>query len=204
MLLLLKNNNISPHAFSRFIFRPYKDEVPERLFQEILSELLCHPDSSSIGICTELAQDYYFDKESSRTFPEELIFNILSAVPPEQKQNQMYGYYWKIIAKKFLKKHPDRSIELLDHILGRMDRISRFGNSNYITQVADEIVISDPNASWDIISKNLLTDSINRFGIIHWLGESGFEDRPEMGAINHLPHEKIIYWIKENPDDAYG
>lgn len=202
MLLLLKNNNISPYAFSRFVFMPHKNEIPERLLQEILSELLCHSDSSSIGICTELAQKFYFDKESSRAFPEELIFNILSAIPPEKKQNQMYGYYWKIIANEFLKKYSERSIELLDHILGHMDRVSRFGNSSYITQVADEIVIAHPNASWKIISKHLLAESsINRFGIIHWLGESGFEDRPEIGAINHLPHDEIIDWIKESPEE---
>ena len=201
MLSLLKNNNISPHAFSRFIFRLYKDEIPESLFQEILSELLYHPDGSSVGICTELAQGYYFDKESPKAFPEELIFNILSAVPPEKKQDQMYGYYWKIIAKRFLEKHPARSIELLKHVLGHMDRISRFGNSSYIAQVADEIVIANPIDSWDIISKNLLTDSIKRLGVIHWLKESGFEDRPKIGAIIHLPHDKIVEWIKENIEE---
>jgi hypothetical protein len=33
------------------------------------------------------------------------------------------------------------------------------------------------------------------------VGESGFEERPEIGAINHLPHEKIIDWIKVNTEE---
>ncbi|KAB2889826.1 MAG: XRE family transcriptional regulator [Desulfobulbaceae bacterium] len=201
MLSLLKNNNIPPRYFNRFTLRSHKDEVPENLFQEILSELLSHQDDSSIGICTELAQNYYFDKDSPKTHPEELIFDILSAVPPEKKQDQMYGYYWKIIAVKFLEKHPSRGINLLEHILGHMDKISRFGNSSYILQVADQIVIADPKGSWEKISEHLSIDSIKRHGIIHWLGESGFEDKPKKGPINYLPQEKLIEWTKDDPKE---
>lgn len=201
MLSLLKKDNIPVHYFGRSTFRPYKDEVPEDLFQEILLELLNHPDSSSIGICTELAQDYYFDKKSSKVFPKELIFNVLAAIPPEKEQNQMYGYYWKIVAEKFLEKHPEKGTELLNYILEHMDKISRFGNSSYIAQVADQIVISDPNTSWEKISEYLLTDSIKRLGIINWLGESGFDDTPNRGPINHLPQAKIIDWVKDDPKE---
>ncbi len=201
MLLLLKNNKITPYAFSRFIFRQHKDEIEENLIQEILSELLRHPDKSSIGICTELVQDYYFDKDSSGDFPEELIFNVLSVIPPEKKQNQMYGYYWSIIATKFLSRHPGRSLELFSHILGNMQRISGFGHSSYITKIANEIVIANPHDSWALISRHLLSDSKNRFEVINWLSDDGFEDNPKKSVTSYIPSQKIIDWAKENTEE---
>lgn len=201
MILLLKNNAISPNAFSRFLIRKHKDEFNEELFQEILAELLKHPDSSAIGICIQLTQDYYFDKGSSGDFPEELIFNILSAIPPTKKQDQMYGYYWNIVAKNFLNKHPERSLELLNCIFNNMEQISRYGNSCYILKIADEIVFANPHNSWTIISNHLLSNSGNRFGTIHWLGDSGFEDTQKKGAINYIPPEEIINWVKENTEE---
>ena len=198
MILLLKNNKIPPYAFSRFIFRQHKDEIQENLIQEILSELLRHSDSSSISICTELAQDYYFDRDSSGDFPEELIFNVLSAIPPEESHNQMYGYYWSIVAKKFLNRHSERSHELLSQLLDNMERISGFGHSSYIVKIADEIVIANPHDSWAVISRHLLSNSKNRSGVINWLSDGRIEDKPKKGVTSYIPPQEIIDWAKEN------
>jgi len=201
MLILFKEGELTSKAFNRFAFKPELHDIRDTLFQEIISSLLQYPDNTSVGICTQLVQDYYFDKESSGEFPEQLVFEVLTAVPLTKDQDQMYGYYWNKIATNFLKKHQNRSIELLTQILNKMGRMSRYGDSNYITKIADEIVIAEPSESWKIVADLLASEKKNRYEIIHWLGDTGFEDKPQKGAINYMPHEDIINWIKEDKED---
>ncbi len=154
-----------------------------------------------MSTCTHLVYDYYFDKESSGEFPEQLVFEVLTAVPSTKNQDNMYGYYWNKIAESFLKRLPNRSIELLSHIFNSVGPISRFGDSGYIAKIADEIVFAYPLESWKIISGYLVSETANRYEIIHWLGDTGFEDKLKIGAINCIPPEKIINWAKEDAEE---
>lgn len=171
------------------------------LFQEIITTLLLYHDDTSVGICTQLAYYYYFDKESSGEFPEQLVFEVLTAVPSNKNQNHMYGYYWNKIAQGFLKRHPNRSIELLTHIFKNMGRIFRYGHKDYIKKVADDIVIVNPLESWKIISGYLVSEAANRYEIIHWLGDTEFEDSPRICAINFIPPKEIVSWIKQDAEE---
>lgn len=201
MLAFVEKGKLTSKAFNRFAFRQDRDDIKDTLFQEIIATLLKHPDGTTANICTQLVQDYYFNKESSGKFPEKLIFEVLTAVPLTDDHDQMYDYYWNHIAERFIKNHPDRSIALLTHILNNMGRISRFGPSNYIAKIADEIVVAFPYESWNIVSDILVSESKDRYEIIYWLGDTGFNNAPHKGAINYMPADVIINWIKEDKEE---
>ena len=201
MLALFKAGKIEAHAFNRFAFRQDKNILSDGLFQQVVTTLLDCADDTAINICTQLVQDYYFDKGASGEFPEELIFKVLTAITSADNHVQMYGFYWDIIAKKFLKKHPKRNMDLFKKIMSDMGQISRYGNTDYIAKIADEIVKEQPQATWKIVSELLISESKNRYELIYWLGDTGFEDTPKHGAINYMPAKEIINWIKADVDE---
>lgn len=198
MLMLLKDGELTSSVFGRFTFGNEIGGIREVFFQEIVTTLLHYPDDTTASICTEITHAYYFNKNSSSDFPEKMIYAVLTEIPLSENKDQMYGFYWNKIAEQLLKAHPDRSLELLAHILSNMGRVSRYGILSYIAKTADEIVIAYPHESWKIVSELLVTESKNRYEIIYWLGDTGSDIRPHNGAINHMPANEIIAWIKED------
>lgn len=201
MLALYKEGKIEARAFDRFAFRQDKDILSDSLFQQIITTLLQRTDDTTINICIQLVQDYYFDKGSTGDFPEDLIFKVLTAAPSNDNHDQMYGFYWDIIAKKFLKKHPNRNMDLFKDITSDMGRISRYGSTDYIANIADEIVKEHPQETWGIVSELLVSESKNRYELVFWLGDTtGFGDSPKHGAIIYMPAQDIINWINADVD----
>jgi len=198
MLTLLKEGELDSTAFSRFAFRQEKDNVTNNLFQEVIYTLLEYSDNTCASICTQLVQDFYFGKDSSESFPEELIFKVLTTITTEDKSDTMYGYYWHNVAEGFLKRYPNRSIDLLDVILRNMGNIHHYHCSSYIENIAGKIVLEHPLEAWRISSELLISETKNRYEIIHWLSDTGFENSPKKGAINYMAMEEVISWIKED------
>ena len=198
MLALLKKGELTSSVFGRFTFGNELRDIQDDVFQEMVTTLLQNSDDTTASICTELAHAYYFNNKSSSDFPEKMIYEVLTQIPSTETKDQMYGFYWNKIAEQFLKVHSDRGIELLAHILCNMGRVSRYGISSYIAKIADEIVIAYPQESWKIVSELLVRESRNRYEIIYWLGDTGSDIRPHNGAINHMPANEIISWIKED------
>lgn len=201
MLTLLKEGELTSRAFDRFVFDQELNSIEEALFQEIITTLLQVSDNSSVSICIQLVQNYYFNKKPSSEFPERLVFEVLTAAPPTEKQDHRYGYCWGKVAENFLKRHPNQSITLLTEILTSRRRISHYGNSDYIAKTADKIVIAYPKESWKIVSELLASKIENRYEIICWLGDTGFEDTPHKGTISYMPAKEIINWIKEDLEE---
>jgi predicted XRE-type DNA-binding protein len=198
MLALLTKGELTSSEFGRFTFGNEIGDIRDEFFQEIVTTLLEYPDDTTASISTEITHAYYFNKEISSEFPEEMIFAVLSQVPLSESKDQMYGFYWNKIAEQFLKKCPERSIELLTHILSNMGRVTRHGIPGYIAKIADEIVIAYPHESWKVVSELLISESENRYETIYWLGDTGSDIRPHNGAINYMPAKEIIVWIKED------
>ena len=203
MLNLFKEKIITVRSFYLFASRRDEDILSDSLFQQVINALLEQGDDTSINISTQLVQDYYFDKDRKsnsavRDFPEELIFKVLTAKTSHDNQDQMYGFYWDIIARQFLFKHPNRKIELFTDIMNDMGRISRYGNTDYIAKIADEIVEAFPKETWEIVSELMSSESKNQYELVFWLGDTGgFDDTSKFGAINKMPAQDIISWIKE-------
>ena len=195
MLILLKEGKIDSTAFAGVAFRQDKDTISDHLFQEIVTTLLRRPDKTSVNVCTRLVYDYYFAEGGSEDFPEALVFDVLTMLTETDGLMVMSE-----IAKGFLQKYPNRKMDLFKEITRNMRRISRYRNTD-IANVADDIVKDHPRETWEIVSELLLSESENSYRLIGWLGDTGFEDSPKRGAINHMPAEDIIHWIQADVDD---
>ncbi len=198
MLGLLKEGKIDSTAFDDFVFRQDRDKISDHLFQEIITTLLHPSDQISINVCTRVVYEYYFAQGSSDDFPEELVFEVLTRI--HETDDSMSMYYWNEIAKRFIKQHPARSIDLLNEILRNMKRISRHGDTKFIAEVADEIVMKHPREAWEVISEILISETKSRYAVVHWLADTGFGDIPKPCAANYLPAEEVMRWIKEDPE----
>ena len=154
-----------------------------------------------MSICIELVHDYYFNKEHSSSFPEDLVFRVLTAAPRKYSQGQMYGYYWNVIAEGFLKNYSNRGLELLEKILSNSGQVSRFGSLDHIANIADRIVITHPAESWEIVSNLINLDTPSRYDVIEWLRDTGFEEQRRKGAISYMPELEIINWVKEDREN---
>ena len=197
MLILLKEEQLDSTAFAGFVFKQDKDTISDHLLQEIIATILRRADKTSVNICGRFVYDYYFAQSSSADFPEELVFEVLTML--SETDDLMSMYYWSEIAKGFIKKHPTRSMDLLNEMLRNMRRISHHGASGYIAEIADKIVFDHPLEAWEVISERLTSKPENRRTVIHWLADTGSEDTPKPCAANYLPVEEVLQWIKEDP-----
>ncbi len=202
MLILLKEGKLDSTAFAGFVFKQDKDTISDHLFQEIIATLLRRPDQTSVNISRRFVYDYYFAQGSSDDFPEDLVFEVLTML--SETDDIMPMYYWNEIAKGFIKKHPTRSVELLNEMLRNMRWISHHGASGYIAEIADKIVLDHPLEAWEIISEILILKPENRRTVIHWLTDIRSEDTPKPCAANYLPAEEVLRWIKEDPEQRQG
>ena len=146
MLILLRERKIDSTAFADFAFRQDRDKISEHLFQEIIVALLRHPDQTSANISRRLVYNYYFAQGSSADFPEELVFDVLALSSTTDPHSSMAD--WNEIAKGFIKKHPARSMDLLNEILRNIRRISHYGDTSFIEEIAVEIVRDHPSEAW--------------------------------------------------------
>ncbi len=225
MLILLKEEQLDSTAFADFAFRQDRDRISDHLFQEIITTLLRRPDQTSVNISRRLVYNYYFAQGSSADFPEDLVFDVLALNSETEDRHSISLGDWKRIAKRFIKKHPTRSVDLLNDILRSMRQISVY-DKRLIVEIADEIVRDRPSEAWKIISEILISDTENRRTVIHWLADTGFEDMPRQemtenetldgladtgfedmprpSTANYLPAEEVVRWIKEDPEQRQG
>ena len=202
MLILLREGKIDSTAFADFAFRQDRDKISDHLFQEIITTLLRRPDQTSVNISRRLVYNYYFAQGSSADFPEELVFEVLALSSATEPHGSMAD--WNDLAKGFIKKHPTRSMDLLNEILKNIRQIFHHGDTSFIEEVAVEIVRDHPHEAWKVISEILLSKSEDRLTVILWLADTGFEDMPKQCAANYLPAEEVVRWIKEDLDQRQG
>lgn len=153
--------------------------------------------------CDEIMNRIYCDTTPPRALPIDLTFRVLTANDSfTERRNVMAGYRWHRLTSLFLAQNPDRSLELFDFILAQDDGLSSIRTGSYSSQIADKIAESHPQEVWERVANVLLTgDSHTRFVVTHWLGDSGFEDRPQFGAIRLFPVNQIITWIEQDRDN---
>ena len=201
MLSLFEDRQLGPEAFEGFAFTHKTTSLSEELFQQLIMAFMRRADDTSINVCMQHVHNYYFGENATGDFPEDLIFKLLSTVPSDNNRDQMYGYYWDITARGFLKKHPDRKMQLFNKIMRDMESISRYGNTGEIANLADDIVKEHPYETWKIVSELLLSEGHDRYKLIYWLCDTGLDEMPKHGAIRYMPTEDVIDWIKTDIDN---
>ena len=202
MLILLREGKINSTAFSNFAFRQNRDKISDHLFQEIITTLLRHSDQTSVNISRRLVYNYYFTQSASADFPEELVFDVLALSSATEPHSSMAD--WNDLAKGFIKKHPTRSMDLLNDILGNIRRISRYDDTSFIEEIAVAIVRDHPLEAWKVISEIPASKPEDRWAVFRWLADTGLGDMPQdmqkENAVNYLPAEEVLRWIKDDPE----
>ena len=202
MLILLREGKIDSTAFAGFAFRQDRDRISDHLFQEIITTLLRRPDQTSVNISRRLVYNYYFAQGSSADFPEELVFEVLALSSATEPHSSMAD--WNDLAKGFIKKHPTRSMDLLNEILRNIRQISRHGDTSFIEEIAVEIVRDHPLEAWKTISEIPVSKPEDRRTVFRWLADTGLGDMPEdmlkENVVNYLPAEEVLRWIKNDPE----
>ena len=198
MLVLFKDGRLEARAFT-LAFWLNKADLSDNLFQQVIAALLNNADDASSSICIQLVHDYYFDKGSTDDFSEDLVFKALTTFPLTDNNDA-----WNMMAKGFLKKHPHRGVDLFNEIMRSNRRISRYGNTEYIANVADDIVKNHPHETWKIVSELLVSESGYHYELKDWLGNYGLVDATKRGAISYMPAGDIIHWIKEDIKSRQG
>jgi len=201
MLELYRQDKLSANAFNRLPFSR-EEGMTEADVLQVVNTLLEKPDKASVGICIEHFYSFYIRKEKALSLPEEITFSLLSSpFSGDSDDSNMGDYYWGNVAEKFLEKYPFRAMDLFASILSREDRLSPIGTSQYISQVADNIVGIHPSESWKIISNKLEGEySTKQFEITNWLGDSGFGKGARKEPISLIPADEIISWIDEDKE----
>ena len=202
MLILLREGKIDSTAFAGFAFRQDRDKISDHLFQEIITTLLRRPNQTSVNISRRLVYNYYFAQGSSADFPEELVFEVLALSSATEPHSSMAD--WNDLAKGFIKKHPTRSMDLLNEILKNIRQISHHGDTSFIEEVAVEIVRDHPLEAWKVISEIPVSKPEGRRTVFRWLADTGLgdmpEDMPKENVVNYLPVEEVLRWIKDDPE----
>lgn len=202
LLALFENKEVTPRVFTGLAYLSDTAPVSDRLFQEVLISLLNYREEGAASICVELIHREYCEKNSVIELPEVLIFDALTAMTVSRGNNStMESYYWHKVAERFLEKYPERNIELLENILINKDWLSRYGDSQYMLKVADKIVAKNPEKSWGVVSRLLESENENRFALINWLDESGFEDSKNASAVQYFPPEHVMAWVEQDREN---
>ncbi len=203
MLVLFKDGRLESRAFA-LVFRLNKVDLSDNLFQRVIAALLHNADDASISICIQLVHDYYFDEGPTGDFPEDLVFKALTTFPLTDNNDTMHGFYWDMMAKGFLKKHPHRSVDLFNEIMRGNRRSSHYDNTEYIANVADDIVKNHPHETWKIVSDLLVSESGYHYELEDWLGNCELVGATKRSAISYMPAGDIIHWIKEDIKNRQG
>ena len=169
---------------------------------KVLSTLMDKPGKNSVHISMEHLYSYYVRRGMDVRLPEHIAFALLSSVSgSESAYDSMSDYYWAGVAHRFLQENPNRALELLSSILKREGRFSPIGSSQGLSKIADEIVKEYPKESWNVISKELESDTTKKYEILQWLGDSGLERRGRKPPITLIPVDCILDWIEKDREN---
>ena len=201
MLTRLKNGQLKSTDFEWLTLLRDNPHISNGLFKQTVTTLLNIADDIALSICIWSLHNYYFRNVIRGDFPEDLIFKALSTLPTGNNRDQMYGYYWNIVARRFLNKHPHRKIELFNAIVYQMGSTIRYGNTVEIANLADDIVKEYPYDAWEIVSEILISEGNDGYKLIHWLCDTGFDDKLKHSIIRYMPADKIIEWINADKEN---
>lgn len=202
LLALYRKESMTGRVFSRIGFSARQCSIPEALVEKVIQALLDRNDTEAQSMCVELVDDYYCRDASERPLPKDLTYNVIKAqITSKSDRDGMRDFHWHRIANRYRKQYPEKDLDLLYLLLEHFDSLSRLGAHNNASQVADDIVRKSPKDSWKLISAAVERDKKHAYDIVMWLGDSGFEDRRDLGAMRLLDPNEIIEWTKAAPDD---
>lgn len=125
----------------------------------------------------------------------------------------MSRHYWKEIGMKFVRQHPQESINIAEAIITNMGKENFFDYFNPLEfEVLDEIVRIKPGEAWKIISKCMGPPMDKRaYRIQKWMQGGNSFDRNELSDIDtrtnilsSIPVSEITAWIEKDSNVRAG
>lgn len=200
--------------FQHFVSGNAIDNLSDEVFRQLIKFLLDYKDAFVISVALKLFFFFYVHGKQKPDIPFDLTFKLLCIPALDEKLNpnqlnSMTETYWTEIGTEFIRKYPDRSLEILPFILnhfGKKDTIfGRFKSKT--TSVLTELTKHHPQQIWKQVTKYLNTqkDFLKTLSFEQWLREADLlEVEKEKGAISLIPQEEIWQWIDEDLEGRGG
>ena len=202
LLTLYRDGSIAGRVFSQFGFSDRRGDVPKSLVDEVITALLDRHDQEALSICLELVDGYYCREPSGGALPKDLIYRVLTTVQKSMlDRDGMRDYYWHRVGKRFRAQYPEKDLELLSALIKSVNRMSRLGGQNEVSNIADDIVQANPKEAWGVISAALERNADDAYYIVTWLGDGGFGGNRSPGAIRFIEPLDIITWTSAAPKE---
>jgi len=167
----------------------------------ILEALLSRPDESSRRVALEIANRRFCINETLGQDPEKLIWRVLTDRQFfESHLDTMVEYYWTTLAKRFIQRFPGKGQALLKVIITNSGRPLRLRSPNSISEVAIDIVKTDPKAAWKIIAKEMTKRPEGEWFFWHLLGDTGSSQTPLTPMVDYFSPGDVMQWIKGSAD----
>jgi hypothetical protein len=200
LLDMYRKNTVTAAVFNRLACNADREGLSREIMEDVLRSLVTMRKNEALVVAIELAHFYFFNDTQPKSCDERLLFDLLTKEYfYSRDQETMVGYNWHEVAEGFLKRFPDRDLELLKVILSRVDNLSSLRMSSYPSRLADKVVQAHPAEAWEIISSIIETDKETGYWLYVWLGdEFSFEDDEHTGLIASFDAESIIQWVKED------
>ncbi|HVO66300.1 MAG TPA: hypothetical protein VMT12_07455 [Syntrophales bacterium] len=197
LIELSKQGVVNSEVFSQLAWQSKEDDIPPELMEEALNVLVISPDAAALRVAIELTDYYFFNREQPKFCDENLLFRLLTKEKFfDRKFKNIKGYHWYVVAKGFLHRFPERSIEIFSVVMSHLEDMSSLRSNNYPLQIADEIAKAHPNETWAIISSMLESDEMNSHYLTSWLGdEFTFEDHAQSGVIILFDPKIVMNWV---------
>ena len=207
LLNLATSGIIGVNHLGIFVYGKTIKSLSDEVFTAWIEFLLSTTEKSAVLLALHLYHRFYIFRKPEPTLPRELTFRLL--VHPSlfeesdlHGSNTMTDYYWAEIGKAFLRRCPEKSLEIVEPILSRFgqDR-AIFGVYSQTCSVLDQIMEWYPAEVWEQVSILLedRTDFSRAASLEQWLREGNSSGREERtGALTLIPRKKIWEWVDEN------
>ena len=191
--------------------------VIERLSDEVFTQwiefLLRDIDKSTISIVLRLYGHYHILLKPEPTLPCDLTFRLLTHPTLFQESStdvfyQMVDYDWTEVGKAFLKRYPEKGLELVEPMLANFGKTGTIVEAHFQTRaVLTEITKRFPAQMWERVSEYLerRDDFLRTHYLERWLTGENISDASSRdggkGTLPLMPREKIWEWIDGNVED---
>ncbi len=203
ILNLAKQGLLSTQNFQMFGFGSVIRDLSEDVFKQWIDFLLSKQEEDAVLTAVNLYHFYYARNDSSRPLPEDLTLSLLIAPSLFKKgqrrhRSEMKDYDWTEIAKAFVGKYPQRSLELADVML------EHFGEDGTIMEgfysqpqaVLAEITARFPREVWKKVVKYLGPPIDSRaYHITSWLRGGELHARGKGGVLPLISLDELWRWV---------
>lgn len=213
ILALAEHGIIDINHFGVFSASMVTKRLSNEVFTKWIEFLLKDIDKSAISIVLRLYRSYHIILKPESILPCDLTFRLLTHPTLFQESStdvfyQMVDYDWTEIGKAFLKRYPEKGLELVEPMLANFGKTGTIVEAHFQTRaVLTEITKLFPAQMWERVSEYLerRDDFLRTHSLERWLtGENISDDSSRdgrKGTLPLMPREKIWEWIDGNVDD---